>query len=225
MLSTYLVTGANRGLGLEFVRQLAARGDRVIAGARDVAGAGELRALPVRVVELDVSSRASIERLSAGLGGEPLDVLINNAGISSTGKSLEQVGAEELERAFLVNSIGPMMVAKAAMANLRAGRRRVIVNISSQLASIANNTGGSSYGYRASKAALNMLTRSLGNELRGEGFTCVALHPGWVRTDMGGVEAPLASPESVGAMLRTIDGLNAEDTGGFLNLDGTPLPW
>src|SRR5690606_22411454 len=134
----------------------------------------------------------------------PIDVLINNAGVSSAGKKLESLDAAELQHVMMVNAIAPVLVARALLPNLRAGRRRLIVNITSQLGSIANNTGGSSYGYRASKAALNMLTRSMANELRGEGFTCIAVHPGWVKTDMGGEEAPLAPEESARDLLALI---------------------
>jgi NAD(P)-dependent dehydrogenase (short-subunit alcohol dehydrogenase family) len=152
-------------------------------------------------------------------------VLINNAGVSSKARSVTEVDAAELAHAFAVNASAAVLVVKALLPNLRAGKQKLIVNITSQLGSIANNSGGSTYGYRASKAALNMFTVCLSNELKGEGFTVVAIHPGWVRTDMGGKNATLSVEESVGAILKTIGALRDEDTGRFLNYDGTGLPW
>jgi NAD(P)-dependent dehydrogenase (short-subunit alcohol dehydrogenase family) len=125
----------------------------------------------------------------------------------------------------MVNSFAPILVAKAMLANLRAGHRKTIVNISSQLGSITNNTGGSSYGYRASKAALNQLNRSLSNELASERFTCAVVHPGWVRTDMGGSNADLTTEQSVASMVRVFDAFTPARNGSFLNYDGTTLPW
>lgn len=225
MPSTYLITGANRGIGLEFARQLTARGDTVIATRRDASRAGEIERVASRVIDLDVSDPASIAALPAALGDAPIDVLINNAGVSAEAKTLEDCTAAELQSVFMVNSTAPMLVGRAALPSLRAGRRKHIVNITSQLGSIANNTGGSSYAYRASKAALNMLTRSMANELVPEGFVCVAVHPGWVRTDMGGAAAPLMPAKAVAAMIRLFDRLDAADNGKFLSFDGTPLPW
>lgn len=121
-----------------------------------------------------------------------------------------------------------MLLSAALLPNLRAGRHKKVINISSQMGSIALNAppnGGTSYGYRSSKAALNMLTTCMANELRPEGFTCIALHPGWVRTDMGGAEAPLAVPESISSMIKVIDALKADQSGAFLDLNGRTLPW
>jgi NAD(P)-dependent dehydrogenase (short-subunit alcohol dehydrogenase family) len=228
MSQTYVVTGASRGIGLEFVRVLAARGDRVVATARNPGAAKDLAGVQgsVRIVALDVSDSASIKGLHERVGAGAVDVLINNAGVASRGsKHLADLDAAEMTQVLMVNSIAPMLVARELVGNLRSGPRRTIVQISSQLGSIANNTGGSSYGYRVSKAALNQLNRSLANELRPEGFTCAALHPGWVRTDMGGSAADLTVQESVSHMLQVIDGLSPELSGMFLNYDGTPLPW
>ncbi len=228
MSKTYLVTGASRGIGLEFARVLSKRGDRVIAAVRDPAGAKTLGELGpyLRVLKVEVSDPASIAALAQSVGQEPIDVLINNAGVASRGsKQLDQLEATELAHVLMVNSIAPILVARAMLTNLRAGNRKTIVNISSQLGSIANNTGGSSYGYRASKAALNQFNRSLANELRPEGFTCLALHPGWVKTDMGGAGADITVETSVSHMIRVIDAATPAHTGAFLNYDGTPLPW
>lgn len=229
MKSTFAVTGAGRGLGGEFVRQLAARGDRVLATVRDAGRAGGVPPGAARLVELEASEASNIEGFGVRLGDEPLDVLINNAGVSSEGRTLAGLDAAELQRVFMVNSIAPILVARQVLPNLRRGGRKLVVNISSQLGSITNNAGpnggGSSYAYRASKAALNMLTVSMSLELKAEGIACVAMHPGWVRTDMGGEKAPLSPEESVRSMLRTIDRLTIADTGRFLNHDGVAIPY
>ena len=225
MARTILITGASRGLGLEFVRQLRARGDRILAACR-AGPRTELEALGAEFIPLDASSEASISGLPRLLGDSPLDILINNAGVSSEAKAIAALTGPELARVFQVNTFAPILIARALLPNLRAGRGRVIFSISSQLASLTNNTsGGSSYAYRASKAGLNMLNLQLAHELKPEGFCCVAVHPGWVRTDMGGPQAPLSPPESVASMVRTLDGLTPADTGRFMNHDGKPMPW
>lgn len=228
MPHTILVTGASRGLGLEFVRQCRERGNRVIGVART--DSADLRALAHEVILADVTDADGLSRLGRALEPHALDILINNAGVSSQAAKLEQCTPEELERVFRVNTIAPLMVVRAALPALRRGSRRLVVNISSQLGSIANNTGGSSYPYRASKCALNMLTVCLANEFRPDGIAFVAMHPGWVRTDMGGPKAPLAPHESVRAMLATIGTtpghtLSLDHSGAFLNYDGATLPW
>ena len=225
MPTTSLVTGATRGIGLEFARQLSERGDVVLATARDPKNAGELTSFRLSIGGLDVSDPISIEGLTEALAGRPIDVLINNAGVGSPTKSIADCTADELQRVFMINSVAPILVAKAVLPSLRLGKRKLIVNISSQLASITNNTGGSSYAYRASKAALNQLNKSLANELGPEGFTCVVVHPGWVRTDMGGPSAPILPPDCVKMLLKLIDGLTPADNGKFFNNDGTILPW
>lgn len=225
-MPTYLITGGNRGLGLEFARQLSKRsGVTIIATARDVARATDLARLVHQVLPLDVQDEESIRVLGKRLADRPIDVLINNAGVSSDQKTVESLTQAELRRVFDVNAFGPMLVARHVLAGLRAGERKTVFNITSLLGSIAGNSGGSSYAYRASKAALNMFTVSLANELRGEGFTCVAVHPGWVQTDMGGPSAPLTVEQSVTAMLKILDGLKPGDTGRFFDHDGTTIPW
>lgn len=225
-MTTYLITGANRGIGLEFARQLARRdGVTLIGTARDPAKAGELSRLVHEVVPLDVADERSIADLGQRLNGRPIDVLINNAGISGEAKRLADVTMAELVRVFTVNAFAPVLVSRALMDNLRAGKRRVVFNITSQLGSIANNDGGSTYSYRASKTALNQLAVCMANELRPEGFTCVAVHPGWVQTDMGGKNATLTPEQSVTGMLRLLDGLTPAQSGKFFNYDGGALPW
>jgi NAD(P)-dependent dehydrogenase (short-subunit alcohol dehydrogenase family) len=227
MPQTMIVTGASRGIGLEMCRVLATRGDRVIATARATTPAlAELAsAHGVEVMELEVTDAGSINALAKRLSGRPIDALINNAGVSSTAKSISELTMEELQRVFAINASAPMLVAAALLPNLRLGARKVVMNISSQLASIANNKGGSTYPYRASKTALNQLTVCMANELRADGFCCVCVHPGWVKTDMGGPNAPLLPPESAGYLIRLLDGLTSAKSGSFLNYDGATMPW
>lgn len=224
MSKTYLVTGANRGLGLEFARQLSARGDRVLATARDPDSATDLRQCVERVHALDVTDPASVEALGKAMASEAIDVLINNGGVFPGQHKLEEMDFEALADAFAVNSIGPMRVVQALLGSVRRSDAGRIVNISTQMGSIAKADGGA-YAYRSSKAALNMLTKLLGQELRDEGIVCVALHPGWVKTRMGGEKAPLTPEESIAGMLRVIDALRPEQTGAFLDYKGEMLPW
>lgn len=226
-MPTYLITGANRGLGLEFARQLSTRGkETVILGtAREPGEATDLARLVHEVLPLDVADPDSHAALAEALAGRPVDVLINNAGVSSEANRLEKLTLEELQRVFTINAFAPLLITRALIRNLRAGERRTVFNITSQLGSIANNTGGSSYPYRASKTALNQLTVSLAHELKGEGFTCVVVHPGWVQTDMGGPNATLTPEQSIEGMLKLLDRLKPEDTGRFFQYDGKNLPW
>jgi NAD(P)-dependent dehydrogenase (short-subunit alcohol dehydrogenase family) len=220
---TVLITGANRGLGLEFARQYAADGWQVIGTARRPAEAAELKSLQVQVMQLDVADPESVAALARELEGQAIDLLINNAGIFPRVNLLAETDFEDVARTYAVNTIGPMRVTRALMPNLEAGSRRQIVSVTSGLGSIANNTSGRYYGYRESKAALNMFTRSLAAEL--EGFTCVVISPGWVRTDMGGPSASLSPEQSITGMRRVIAGLTPADTGAYWNWDGEQLPW
>ena len=222
---TVLITGANRGLGLEFARQFHKAGYQVIATARKPDAADELNALGVRVEQLDVADASSVAGLAERLGEMPLDILINNAGIGGTRRSIEDVDIQAVERTIAVNTLGPMRVTQALISNLRDGERKIIVNITSSMGSIERNTRGIGYGYRESKAALNMFTRSLANELKDQEFRCITMSPGWVKTDMGGPNARLTPAESISGMISVIDNLTAEDSGEFFNHNGEHLPW
>lgn len=223
---TVLVTGANRGLGLEFAKQFQAAGWTVVATAREPAAAKELAALGVRVEALDVADGASVAALAQRLKGLPIDLLINNAGVASVeGKTLADVKLDEYERVLQVNAIGPVRVTQALLPNLRAGTGKQIVSISSGLGSIANNERGGYWAYRESKAALDMFMRSLAAELKPEGFVCIALSPGWVKTDMGGPNAQLTPEESITGMRKVIAGLKPEDSGKFFSHDGSNVAW
>ncbi len=226
MASTWVVTGGNRGIGLELARQLAGRGESVIATARNPESAPELHALGgVLVEQADLASETSVDELAARLAGTPVDVVVLNAAIGDASAPAEKVAVAELERYFRTNSIGPIHLTQALLPNLRAGSRRLVVAITSGLGSLADNRDGGWMGYRASKTALHQLVRTLAAELSAEGFTFALLSPGWVRTRMGGAGAKLSPQESVRAVLRVIDGLTRKDNGKFFDHQGKELPW
>jgi NAD(P)-dependent dehydrogenase (short-subunit alcohol dehydrogenase family) len=223
---TVVVTGANRGIGLELCRQLQAAGAEVIAAVRDPEAADELRqAAPARIERLDVADPASVAAFAEALGDAAVDVLINNAGIGGPGAGIANLDFDEVARTLEVNSLGPLRVTQALLPHLRRGRRRTVAHVSSNMGSIANNDQGGYYGYRASKTALNSLNRTLAHELGCLGFTCVVLHPGWVRTGMGGDGAPLTPAESVRGLVKIVAGLSAKDNGRFYDYTGAQLPW
>lgn len=222
---TVLITGANRGIGLEYARQFAAKGYTVIGTARDPGDARELSAVTRRVEALDVADPASVAALAQRLRGVPIDILVNNAGVfDRQDTTIENVDFEMMERTLAVNTLGPLRVTQALLPNLRAGQRRAIVNMSSQLGSIANSSGGW-YAYRTSKAALNQVTRTMSVELGKAGFICVVLHPGWVRTDMGGEGATYSPQESVAGLVAVVEKLGPADNGRFYDFKGTSIPW
>jgi NAD(P)-dependent dehydrogenase (short-subunit alcohol dehydrogenase family) len=223
--ATYLVTGANRGIGLELARQLSARGDRVIATARKPVTARPLANLDVHIQKLDVADPRSVAELGQRLEGVPIDVLLHNAGIGTAGPRIDRVDPDDVAQAFRVNALGPLRVTQALLPGLRAGRRKTIVGITSGLGSISENTSGSWSAYRISKAALNQLFRTLAAELRTQGFICALISPGWVQTDMGGSGATLTPRESVAAMLRVLDSLAPDDNGQFFDHRGRRVAW
>lgn len=224
------ITGANRGIGLELVRQLAARGDQVFAGARDPSRAEALRQLAQRaprllsVLELDVASAASVERFAQAIP-PPLDVLINNAGVFGKFARLEEEDLEAAQELYSVNALGPLRVTRALLPHLRAGRTRKLLHVTSGMGSIEDNTSGNAYAYRMSKAALNMASRNLAIELRREGFISCVINPGWVRTDMGGEDAPTQVEDSVKGILQQLDQMTPERSGQFLDWSGKSWGW
>lgn len=228
------VTGANRGLGLEFARQYAERGARVFAGCRNPDGAGFLSTLVARhpnrieVVPVDVTQRESIDAAVGRIardGDGSLDIVINNAGTSPRGEEFTNLDAGSMAAVFDVNAIAPLIVAQRCHRLLLHSDRPRIVNISSSMGSLTHKESGRHYSYAASKAALNMLTRAAAHDLAPEGMVVVALHPGWVRTDLGGPDAELTPAESVADMLTLIDGLEASHSSRFLARDGSEHPW
>lgn len=230
-MPTALITGANRGLGLEFVRQYAQDGWRVHACCRDPRAATELAALAggskgaVQVHALDVADFAQIERLARALDGEALDLLLNNAGIYPRDSDLGQLDYAAWERAFRVNAMAPLRMAEAFVEHVARSQRRLIASVTSLMGSIGDNGSGGSYAYRSSKAALNMANKSLSIDLRDRGVTAIVLHPGWVKTDMGGASAPIEAPESVRGMRAVIGRVGLADSGKFFDYEGDELPW
>ena len=221
-----LVTGANRGIGLEFVRQYAADGWRVFAACRRPAEARDLAAIKgdVRVHALDVADDRQIGDLARTLANEPLDLLVNNAGVYGPRDPGNTETATWLET-LRVNSIAPVHVARHFIPNLERGSQKKIVGISSGMGSIADNSSGGHLVYRTSKAALNMAMRSLAMDLKSRGFIVIAMSPGWVKTDMGGPGAPLTPQQSVTGMRRKIAALTAADSGVFFRHTGEVYPW
>lgn len=230
-----LVTGANRGLGLEFVRQLLARGDAVIATARVPERADALNGLAaahpsgrLQVLALDVADPAShaelLQALSAALHGSGrIDLLVNNAGVLASGERFGDIRMDALDASFRTNAAGPLLLTQA-LAPLLA-KNAVVANISSQLGSIENTTRFGTPSYGIGKAAQNMATRLLAVALAERGIAVVALHPGWVQTDMGGAGASITPAQSVASLLRVLDGIGPGQTGQFLDWQGATLPW
>ncbi len=227
-MPTVLITGANRGIGLEFVRQYAREGWHVHAAARDPSAADELASIDghVRTHRLDVGDDAMVRNLAAELAGHDIDLLVHNAGINAvSGTSLGDIDYDLWAEVFRINSMAPLRVGMAFADHVARSHRRYMVFITSRAGSIGNNIEGGRYLYRSSKAALNCVVRSLAIDLAPRRITAVAMHPGWVRTDMGGEEAPLDARTSVTEMRRTIDRLEMHHNGHFLNYDGAELDW
>lgn len=225
-----VVTGASRGLGLEFAHQLLRSGWEVVAGCRNSSNLNRLIELQrtlglLRIVKLDVLEPLTVEQELSSLPGSRVDLLINNAGIYVGGDcSLEHAGLDEVDLAWRTNAIGPMLVTRALLPRLRRGA--IIANISSRAGS---NTLGTNraprYAYAMSKAALNRFTTDLAVEMRSRGVVVVALNPGWVATDMGTSNAPLSASNSVRGMLDVIDSLDETTTGKFFDYSGQEIPW
>lgn len=228
-----LITGANRGLGLAFTKESLARGYRVFATCRRPDAADDLQALAadnpeqLTVLRLDVADEETIDAAATAVKAQEgaLDLLINNAGVNPGGERPRNLGAETMLHTFRVNAVGPMLVAQRHLDLLRAGDDPKILNISSTAGSLSRKSSGGGYSYSSSKAALNMLTRALAFDLDSDGIIVVAIHPGWVRTDMGGPTAPLGPAESVRGVLDVADDLSQADTGSFYTHEGREAPW
>jgi NAD(P)-dependent dehydrogenase (short-subunit alcohol dehydrogenase family) len=227
-MSTVLITGANRGLGLEFARQYAHAGWHVIATCRDPGAAEALGGLPgaIEIHPLDLADLAAIDALAERLGRRHVDLLLNNAGVyGGEAARLGEIDYAAWERVLRINAVAPLRMAEAFRPHLEAGRGRLVAAVSSGLGSIGDVTSGGGYAYRTGKAALNMAFRTLSVDLRAVGIAVVLLNPGWVRTDMGGPNATLAPKDSVARMRKVLDGVGIDDTGRFINHDGKDLPW
>jgi NAD(P)-dependent dehydrogenase (short-subunit alcohol dehydrogenase family) len=229
-MPSIMITSANRGLGLEFARQYAPDGWRIFAACRNADAAHDLHKLArthaVTVMPMDVTDHASIRRAAAGLNDEPIDVLLNSAGI--IGKPAQRIGNidyESFEQVLNVNTIGPLRVTEAFIEHVARSERKLMVTITSGLGSIADNTSGGSIAYRTSKAAVNMAMRSAAMDLAPRGIACVLVNPGWVKTDMGGPNAPLTPYESVTALKCLIATFGLAHSGRFFHYDGGEYPW
>lgn len=226
-MSTILITGAARGLGLDFTRQYAARGWKVLACARQGDALKDIKG-DIHHHPLEVTDYKAVKALARALANEAIDVLICNAGVGGGRGAVEQtlgtLDPEAWRTIFEINTLAPLMMAEAFADHVGRSQQRKMIAISSILGSIANNNGGR-YFYRASKTALNMEWSCLSQDLGAKGVICVALHPGWVQTDMGGPTATLTIEQSVPSMVKVIDGLKSSDNGRFLQYDGTELPW
>lgn len=228
-----IVTGARRGLGLEFTRQLLARGDRVIAACRDPQRAEALHALAsahpdrLQLRTLDIADPGSFTAFAEDAMHvfDGVDLLINNAGKLVPGERFGTVTADALSSSLQTNAIGPFLLTQLLAPLLAKGDGAIVANISSQLGSIARTDSFYTPSYAISKAALNMATVLLAHGLADSGVCVVAFHPGWVRTDMGGANAPVAPTASVAGMLNVISRLKLEDGGTFVDYLGHPLPW
>jgi NAD(P)-dependent dehydrogenase (short-subunit alcohol dehydrogenase family) len=222
-----LITGANRGIGLEFTQQYLSNGWRVYATYRQQAG-GALAALAcdqLTLLPLDVTEDASISELQQQLSGIELDLIINNAGIfGPRDQTLGTVSRQQWLEVLNVNSVAPLMLAQALSANL-AAKRGTFAVMSSRMGSIDDNDGGSLYLYRSSKTAVNMVVKSLSIDLKDQGINLVALHPGWVRTDMGGPHGAIDTQTSVSGLRQVLDHIGPADSGHFINYDGTAIAW
>ncbi len=227
-MSSVLITGANRGLGLEFARQYGADGWTVIATCRNPIGPGDLATIggDIQVHGLDVTDHAQIERLAASLDGTAVDVLINNAGIyGPKTNDPADIDYAAWRRVIETNALSPLRVASAFVGHVAAGQSKTIANITSKMGSMTDNTSGGAYLYRSSKAALNSVMRSLAHDLAGRGIKVCVLHPGWVLTDMGGPNALIDAATSVSGMRAVIADLTPQRSGGFYNYDGSEIGW
>ncbi|MGB3616120.1 MAG: SDR family oxidoreductase [Elainellaceae cyanobacterium] len=219
-MATYVITGANRGIGLEYCRQLSSRGDRVIAICR--APSDELQALGVQIeAGIDITSDADVDELAKRLQGTAIDVLINNAGIIER-VTLEALDFDSIRRQFEVNALGPLRVTSRLRPLLKSGSK--VVLMTSRMGSIGDNTSGNSYGYRMSKVAMSMMGKSLSLDLKPQGIAVAILHPGLVQTRMTGFSG-ITTEESVTGLLLRVDELALSNTGTFWHAKGEVLPW
>jgi len=232
-MKTMLITGANRGIGLEFCRQYGAEGWRVIACCRLPEMSDELNRLAaaypgsITVHALDVGDLVQIERLAQDLAEVSIDLLINNAGIypDSDNKGFGHTDYADWVRAFRVNTMAPLKMAETFVANISRSKLKTLVTITSKMGSIADNRGGGSYLYRTSKAAVNMVVKSMSIDLKKLGIMAVVFHPGWVKTDMGGPNALISAKQSVSGIRQVIGNLTIADSGKFFAYDGQVIPW
>lgn len=230
-MANYFITGTNRGLGLEFVSQLAKRGETVFATCRDLKNASQLVDLSndnknVHLIEMDVAENSSRERGLERIQDEVIDVVINNAGIyGPRNANFGELKEDDWSNVFQTNVIAPLLLTQLIIERVRNSPIKKLIFLTSKMGSIEDNQGGGAYIYRSSKSALNAAVKSVSIDLRSQGFIAAMLHPGWVRTDMGGPNGLIDTQTSVQGMVSVIDSLTAEQSGGFLNYDGQVIPW
>ena len=228
-MGTVFITGANRGLGLEFVKEFIEKNYKVIATCRDLNSSSDLSNLAksnltIQLHQLDVSNTKNIQDLSDHLKNEPIDILINNAGIYRSG-SFSLVNKDSWIESFVTNTIGPYEVIENFLPNILQGLEKKIVSITSKMGSINDNTSGGSYIYRSSKTALNSMMRSLTHDLSNHDIATMTLHPGWVRPDMGEPDGWIDVKESVSGMIDQISNLSLQNTGQYIDYAGKPIKW
>lgn len=226
-MPTLLITGANRGIGLELTKRYAADGWTVVAACRAQQEATALKALKgsITIEALDVTDYAAVDKLAMKYSGTAIDLLLNNAGIyGHRDGALKVSDFDTYLQVLQVNSVAPMKLALAFLPHLKAGKAAKIATISSRMGSISQG-GGGAYAYRASKAAINAGMHNLALDLKSSGISCITLHPGWVKTDMGGAGADIDVATSAAGLKKVIDGLTLKDTGKFYNYDGGEIPW
>ena len=230
-MKNVLITGANRGLGLGFVKNYLGKNINVVSTTRELKSSKKLLALKekfpnnLEIFELDLLKESAGDILANFLGERPIDILINNAGVGSTNQYFEAVSPKPWLEVLKVNLIAPLMITQSIINNVKKGSDKKIYFLSSQLGSIGDNASGGMYIYRSSKTGLNQVVKSLSVDLKPQGITVVSLHPGWVKTDMGGPDAPVSIDESIEGMMQVIDSTDIRDTGRFLNYVGKELPW
>jgi NAD(P)-dependent dehydrogenase (short-subunit alcohol dehydrogenase family) len=224
-----LITGANRGIGLEFTQQYAQDGWDVLACCRDPQHAGTLQALAksyanIRILLLDVADFAQIDALALQLKNDKIDVLINNAGVYPE-SSLADADTEDWLEAFKINTIAPLKMVTAFTTHVANSELKKIATLSSKMGGMSDNTSGGSYIYRSTKTAVNMVMKSLSIDVKPAGIAVVTLHPGWVLTDMGGSNALINTKTSVTGLRQVIEDLNLSNTGKFIAYDGKEIAW
>ena len=227
-----LITGANRGIGLEMVKYSMEQGWRVFACCRNPHNSDSLFNIAklsngkISVHIADMQELSTLQALSYELRNEPIDMLINNAGIYGSDKNkFGSVNVDSWLQTFQVNSIAPLKMVEVFSEQLFMGKKKLVACMSSKMGSMADNGYGNSYIYRSSKAALNAVVKSLSIDLREQGVICVALHPGWVKTDMGGPNAEITTRQSVKQLFSHLSKLTIKDSGRFIDIDGSDIPW
>lgn len=229
--STILITGANRGIGLSLAERFAADGWQVLACCRDPSAASALRAVQeshdgLEIYALDVTDYARMRELAEELAEQPIDILLSNAGIyGPRGLGFGTVEPEAWLEVLEVNTVAPLMLAQAFVEQVAASRQKLVAMVSSKMGSIADNGSGGSYIYRTSKTALNQVVRSLSIDLAERGISVITLHPGWVRTDMGGPNAEITTAECVAGLRPILQSAGPAQSGRFIEYDGSLIPW